>query len=100
MTLPYFRPNRLYWIYIQFRPQTVPFCAVLIYESISCPGGQARLQMGQESGHWGTKTVRESGFELPLYRLPPRFSCVAARNISQKSYEIESSIGKRRRRIY
>ena len=35
MTLPYFRPNRLYWIYIQFRPQTVPFCAVLIYERVS-----------------------------------------------------------------
>ena len=33
--------------------------------------------------------MREGGFELPLYRLPPRFSCVASRNISQNTYEIE-----------
>ena len=48
------------------------------------PGWPSTSATGLGIGSLGTKTVREGGFELPLYRLPPRFSCVAARNISQK----------------
>lgn len=81
-------------------PKQCPFVLCLSMREYLLPGWPSTSATGPGIGSLGTKTVREGGFELPLYRLPPRFSCVAARNISQKSYEIESSIGKRRRRIY